>query len=662
MENIRLNKITTILLLIFLLAFIANKQEAVEVVFALKQDAEFSELAQSFDLQDATLVFRAKDGLMATYKARINQAELTKLQNDKRIAYAELDFKVAASLIASDPFFTADPSVETKQWYLPKIRLPDAWEQTTGTTNVTVAIIDTGIHAAHIELNDGRVVEGFDVIKNQTILPGANSDDNGHGTAVAGVIGAIPNNGRGMAGINWNVKLMPLKALASDGTGTISAVSSAIIWASDHGAQIINLSLGGPGFGNDQTLNNAIIYAFSKGSLVVAAAGNDLADQGQNLDTKPVYPICSDGGANMIIGVAASDISDLKTNFSNFGINCVDISAPGKRILTTAFLPSDPSNNVLIYGSGTSLATPMVSGVAALLKSKDLNLSNVQIRDILLKSSDNIDALNQTNCLGSSCNGFLGKGRLNAFTALSPKPLLEGTLVREALTGKIYLISGGTKRYISDFVFTQRGFSLDSVIAETDNQLSKLTPGLALPPLDGTLIKALSDPTVYYIHQQLRRPLTFYIFVSRAFSFADVKVLPDADVAALQVGEWYWPPDGVMVLVSGDPTVFVMDQSVSRPVTFFVFTQRRLSFAKVIRVTADEFSHLPKPKDAYWLPPLDGTLIKGQSDLTVFVIENGTRRALTFEAFTARNYKFSNLITLPDAEVIVIQPGSPILN
>src|SRR5581483_11613207 len=105
-------------------------------------------------------------------------------------------------------------------------------------------------------------------------------------------------------------------------------------------------------------------------------------------------------------------------------------------------------------------------------------------------------------------------------------------------------------------------------------------------------------------------PLTYLVFVSRGFSFGNVKTLSEPDVLSIPLGDWYWPPDKTLVLIKGNPTVYVMDSGVARPTTYFVFTQRKLSFAKVISVTAEEFSHVPKPPDKFWLAPLDGTLVK----------------------------------------------------
>jgi hypothetical protein len=561
---------------------------------------------------------------------------------------------LAININATDPFYTTNASDIDKQWYLSKIKISQAWEHSTGSSNVVVAIIDTGIHASHIELNDGRVIAGYNSITKTPIPANSNSDDNGHGTAVAGVIGAIPNNAKGIVGINWKVSLMPIKALSADGTGGLSAVTDGIIWATDHGANIINLSLGGIGFDADLGLSSAITYAYERGVLIVAAAGNDLADEGINLDKSPVYPICGDNGKNMVLGVAATNVNDLKANFSNFGHNCVDITAPGERILTTAFLPTDPANNVLIYGSGTSLATPVVSGVAALLKASNPNLSNVEIRTTLMKTADNIDALNTTRCLHGSCNGFLGSGRINALTSMAPQPIGNNTLVRETGTGHIYLVVNNIKRFVSSFVFSSWKFDLSTVVSEANNQLKNFATGAPLLPVDGTLVKSANNAQVYIINQELKRPLTLFVFNSRGLRFADIKILPESELSTYSTGNWYWPPDRTLVLVDGSPLVYVMDNEVRRPTTYFVFTQRRLSFSKVVRITLDEFSHIPVPNDQYWLPPLDGTLIKSDSHPAIYLIENGTRKLLSYETFIARNYKFSNVKSLPQSEVEII--------
>src|SRR3989344_5022857 len=623
--NFKLQTLGSILVPIFLFTAIPQAitdQELVEVTFQIKSP-EYNQAVFSDYSLDASYLFQN------IYKTEISTRTFDLMSSDPRINYVQRDSKMTAAEIsvtqlvtANDPFFTLDATKEDRQWYLPKTQIPDAWEYTKGSTAVTVAIIDTGIHASHIELNDGRVGPGYDVFKKEIIPSGGNSD----------------------------------------GTGDTSDVAAGIVWAADNGANIINLSMGGPGFGNDMTLSNAISYAYNKGLLLVSAAGNDTADVGNSLDKNPIYPVCGDNGENMIIGVAATDINDQKAGFSNFGAICLDIAAPGKKIITTTYLPSDPANNLLIYGSGTSLATPIVSGVAALLKAQNPNLSNVEIRNLLLRSVDNIDGVNQTSCLGSSCNGLLGKGRINALNAIKPQPIPNGTLMRDLGTGDIYFLVNGTKRLVIPSVFVERGFDLNVVVSDTKNELANFSLVLALTPPEGTLIKSSNDQQVYIINSEMKRPLTYLVFISRGYKFSDIKVLPTAEVAAFTTGEWYWPPDGTMVLIKDDPTVFVMDQGVRRPSTYFVFTQRNLSFKNVVNVTRDEFGHIPVPRDNYWLAPLDGTLIKSDTDPGIYVIENGTKRLMSFEAFAGRGYLFSSVKTLPQAEVEVVSPGLPILN
>lgn len=562
----------------------------------------------------------------------------------------------ALTISVSDPFFTTDTSAIDKQWYLPRMRVPEAWDISKGSSNVTVALVDTGIHASHIELNDGRVIGGFNTITNQAIAANSNSDDNGHGTAVAGIIGAMTGNLRGIAGINWNVRLMPIKALDASGTGEISAVAAGIVWATDHGANIINLSLGGGG-PDSAVLSDAITYAFQHNVLIVAAAGNDQAEQGANLDKSPAYPVCADNSSNMVLGVAATDINDQKASFSDYGINCIDLDAPGQRILTTAFLPDNPSDNVLIYGSGTSLAAPMVSGVAALVKAVYPSISNVDLQKRLMQTADDIYPLNQTSCANGSCNGFLGRGRINALAALTPQPIADGSLVRQAASGNVYLVSNNTKRLVTSFVFNQRQYPTGRIIDDSNNQLAGLSTANPLPPLDGTLIKTSGDATVYVATGEVLRPVTFLVFVSRNFSFANVLTIADQDFNVFPRADWYWPPDGTLVLVENNPTVYVMDQQVRRPVTYFVFTQRHLSFAQVLNVSVSDFSHVPAPADQYWLSPLDGTLLKSADDLTVYVIEGSLKHPLTYDTFVGRAYSSRNIKIQPQAEIDVIAPG-----
>ena len=312
-----------------------------------------------------------------TYRINVSDKPkaMSELDRESWVNYVESDRLLNTAMTAADPLFVLDVEELTKQWYLPKIQADKAWDRTTG-GNLIIAIIDTGINAKHEDLNDGRVIAGYATycqVENTAtgdclirvsgdLAANVNSDDNGHGTIVSGIAGAISNN-RGIAGINWNARLMPIKALDSTGSGYASDVALGLRWAADHGARVANLSVGGPGLESVQVLQDAVTYAFNRGVLIVAAAGNDAAATGGNLNTNPSLPVCADGGQNMIVGVAALDASDRKALFSNYGSNCIDISAPGtgtfvdkqtkQGLVSTYYDPTRPGeNNLYVYALG----------------------------------------------------------------------------------------------------------------------------------------------------------------------------------------------------------------------------------------------------------------------------------------------------------------------
>jgi thermitase len=266
----------------------------------------------------------------------------------------ETDGRVAATWIPPDPMWA-------QQWEKRQVRGPRAWNVERGTYRTVVAIVDTGVQLNHPDLSS-RIVDGYDFV-NHDRRP---SDDNGHGTAVAGVV-AASSNALGVAGMCSRCKLMPVKALDANGIGLWTVAAKAITWAADHHADVINLSFGGPTGGS--TLGNAIAYARSKGAVVVAAAGNFGS---QDL----FYP----GAFAGVISVAASSEWDLQYSWSDYSTSWVDVAAPGCTWAT---------RRGSSYGSfcGTSAATPMVSGIAALLDSARPGISRREIESILTSAT-----------------------------------------------------------------------------------------------------------------------------------------------------------------------------------------------------------------------------------------------------------------------------------
>jgi subtilisin family serine protease len=276
----------------------------------------------------------------------------------------------------------------------------EAWKKTHGSSDVVVAVLDSGVDYTHLDLrsnmwlrpdnvpayfddelgsfNDQQGYNGTDPLTDPM-------DDNGHGTHCAGIIGAEGDNSEGIAGINWHVQIMPLKFLGRGGFGTTADAIKAINYAIDrkkHGVNIrvINASWGSTQ--NSKALEDAIRAAGDAGILFVAAAGNDGSDN----DRRPHYP--SNYDLPNVISVAALDRSDQLASFSNWGVKSVHVAAPGKDILSTWL------GDAYRDASGTSMAAPQVSGVAALILAKEPNLSVEKLKERILKSVDKLDALN----------------------------------------------------------------------------------------------------------------------------------------------------------------------------------------------------------------------------------------------------------------------------
>ena len=608
------------------------------------------------------------------------------LISEQGVEFVEQDNQLHLEANAADPLFVLDENELTKQWYLPKIQIHQAWNLAVG-NNIIIAVVDTGIDARHEDLNDGRVIKGYSsycqtaaqndptnclIRVTGELSAGVNSDDNGHGTIVAGLIGAIPNNNNGMAGGNWNVKLMPIKALDSHGSGLASDVSAGIRWATDNGAKVINLSIGGQGLDGVGVLQDAITYAYNKGVLIVAAAGNDSAESGVSLNATPVLPVCADGGQNMVVGVAALDYLDRKAKFSNYGSNCVDIAAPGtgtfidkqqkQGLVSTYYDPTRPGEQDLyVYAVGTSVAAPLVAGVAGLMMSIFPDLDVKAIRERLLASVDNVDAENQSGCNGGSCVGQIGRGRLNAFKAVSESSGFVSGAILRAPDNSLYLIERGLRRPLSNFVYGQR-FSGFSAQAATAEQLNIYPLGSAVAPVDGSLVKSSDNPTVYLMEGGTRQALSYLSFISRNLRFESVTSLPNVEMATYPLGADAPILSGALLKASNHPAVYVLNNGSRQLLSFFVFQQRGFEGKPIAVLDPSDLGRYPLHPQNILYPPTDGTLIRGDQSATVYVFEGSVRRGLTLSAFQARGYNFGNVRVVPQSEVNGYAIGSDLLN
>jgi subtilisin family serine protease len=332
------------------------------------------------------------------------------LKRTPGVQFAEPNYKFKTLAVPNDPSY---PS----QWGLPQINMPSAWNINTGNGAVVIAIVDSGVDRTHTDLaanvwtnsaeipgngldDDGNGyiddVYGWNFVSNNNNT----NDDNNHGTHVAGIAGAVGNNSTGVSGVNWNVKLMPVKVMDASGNGGNYEIAQGITYAADKGAHVINLSVGGYWF--SETLRTAINYAYSKGCIVIAASGND------NVDT-PMYP----ASMHNVVSVGSTDSSDLKATFSNYG-NFIDLVAPGVNILSTL-----PGN---LYGSanGTSMSAPFVSGLAALIKAKTPAYTNTDIYQTIVTTALDLGT--------AGWDTSFGYGRIDAFAALSKATVLRSNI------------------------------------------------------------------------------------------------------------------------------------------------------------------------------------------------------------------------------------------
>jgi Subtilase family len=337
---------------------------------------------------------------------------LATLRASGAVAYAERDVVVRATSTVTP----TDPLYAPNAWPYANTAIPYAWSAGTGAA-VTVAVVDTGVNASIGELS-GSVLPGYNAIDGSANA----ADDFGHGTEVASLIAGHGNNGLGSAGVCWSCKILPVKALGSNGSGSSSNIARGITWAADHGAKVINLSLGG---GYDATEGNAVAYARGKGAVVVASAGN-------NGNTTTMYP----AGFPGVISVAASDAGDNRYSFSTYG-GWVQVAAPGCVIAETM-------SSSFGWFCGTSAAAPMVSGIAALAFSDVPSATGEQVTQAIIHTTDPVPG------------AYVGHGRVNAARTLSslgvsvqvPGPTLSSTapptVSGQAAVGQVLTGTSGT--------------------------------------------------------------------------------------------------------------------------------------------------------------------------------------------------------------------------
>lgn len=380
------------------------------------------------------------------------------------VMYAEPNYIATAYTVPNDLYYSY-------QWHLDNttyggIHAESAWNVTRG-AGVVVAVIDTGIayenyfiYSQAPDLANTSFVAGYDFINNDTHP----NDDNGHGTHVAGTVAQSTNNNIGVAGVAYEASLMPVKVLDKSGSGSYADVAEGIRWAADHGANVISLSLGGPS--SSLALQEAVAYAYNNGVVVVAASGNENGVVG--------YPAAYD---DYVIAVGATRFDETRAPYSNYG-SSLDIVAPGgdlqvdqngdsygDGVLQQTFSGSYSSFNYYFF-QGTSMATPHVAGVAALVIANGNAATPDQVRAALESSADDLGATGRDN--------FYGYGLVNAAAALTyaagpvdnpPTVSLTAPVANATVSGTVSITADAS----DDNVITQVDFYIDNIHLGSDS-------------------------------------------------------------------------------------------------------------------------------------------------------------------------------------------------
>jgi subtilisin family serine protease len=312
-------------------------------------------------------------------KGHTEEAICAALLRSRAAVWAQPDYLIAPATTPNDPLYSS-------QWQHTKIESPAAWDITTGSNTVLVAVCDTGVQSNHPDLAANLQLPGYNSVDGSSDTEPINQ----HGTFCAGCVAAVGNNNTGVCGVGWAVKILPVKiSNAANGSAYLTDMAEGVQWAADNGAKVINLSYSG--FEN-AAIDTAAQYARSQGALLLMAAGNE----NTNLSGQP------DWTSFLLVG--STDSSDARSSFSNYGTP-IDIVAPGTAVVSTTMGSNYAS------GSGTSYATPIAVGVAALMLSENPALTVAQLETRLMSSCDDLGPIGD--------DSTFGRGRVNAFNAVT---------------------------------------------------------------------------------------------------------------------------------------------------------------------------------------------------------------------------------------------------
>ncbi len=574
---------------------------------------------------------------------------------------------------------------------------PEAWDIQTGDSNILVAILDSGVDWDHADLTDdiwinsgdtwvdpsdpgsGNSVDddtndyiddykGWDFVNvddeillslcqaagDDCLVQDNNAIDyNGHGTHCAGIAAAATNNNRGVAGSGYNSRIMQVRMAFEVlfegqryGYWESDDAAEAINYAVDMGADVISASWGTTG--DSSTLRAAINYAQDNDVVFVAAAGNQPPF---GLWEYSLYPAAYNG----VISVAATDDDDLRASFSNYS-SWVDVAAPGSSVYSTTFNAA-LANDTYGYMSGTSMATPLVAGIAALLKAEEPTWSYAKIINTIKTHTDDIGALNP------NYKYKFGSGRINAEKVLSSSENhTNGSIITSPSSSKVYYLQGGTKRHIVDGSVYLNQFDWHDIALIDDSELNNYPEGSHWRYPDGTLIS--NSGKVYAIEYQAKRWITSpSIFTSLGYRWGNIIAVSNSVANDISTGvnlsTTGYHPSGTIVYATGDSKVYMLDNGRKKWISNqYVYVHNYKDWDKIVTISPAELSTYPDSAD---MGRRDGSLVANYTTNKVYNIEYGLKRWITSaEVFTSLGYKWRSINTIDDSELSMYPDGADI--
>ena len=590
------------------------------------------------------------------------QAVADSYKGDPNIEYAEPNLKVEIDNTPNDPYFSSSDSWGQgfdDLYGLKKINAASAWDINQGSENVVVAVIDTGVDYTHEDLaanmwvnndeipgnnidddNNGYIddVYGYDFYNDD----GDPKDDHGHGSHCSGTISGVGNNGQGVVGVNWRAKIMAVKFLSQGGSGYTSDAISGVYYAVNNGAKVLSNSWGG--WGRSSSLQTAINWAHERGVVFVAAAGNSNADA---YDFSPA-------GLDNVIAVSATDNNDAKASFSNYG-NVIDVAAPGVSILSVRATGTSMCSQFDKYcvASGTSMATPHVSGLAALVWARNPAADNNLVESIIKSNADD---------LGSP--GFdttYGYGRINAYKALSfnlARP--NHTLIKTASSNNVYYLDNNVKKHIPNVaVYENRFRSWSEIVTVSDYEMNQYSTGDDLRYQDGTLAKNRADKHIYVMDGGVKRLIpNWSSFVNLNYSLDGVVIsdVINSHPTGADISDTSTHVSGSLIKNASSRRTYLLENGNKRHIPdWSVFTSNFEAY-RIVTISDSEFNSYGNGSNVIYR---DGSLVRRDGLDPVYLIENSLRRPIADDmTLSAYGYNDESVISANPLMVTPIAEGA----